>query len=306
MSKLHLEFRHLRTIRAVHEMGGLARAAEVLNITQSALSHQIKGLEEQIGVELFARRAKPMRLSAAGQRLLRLAERILPEIEHLEEEFRALKSGRTGRLHIAIECHACFEWLLPVLEQFRHAWPAVDVDIRPGLAFAALPALDREEIDLVVTSDPEQIPGVSFVPLFDYEPVFVAAAQHPLAAKPFVEAGDFRDETLITYPVERARLDIFKLLLTPAGVEPRAIRQVELTAVILLLVASNRGVAVLPDWVLRGLRLHSDYVTRPVTAAGLTRRLFAAVRDEDAAKPFMAHVIRLMRSEPVKLQRAAG
>ncbi len=306
MSKLHLEFRHLRTIRAVHEMGGLARAAEVLNITQSALSHQIKGLEEQIGVELFARRAKPMRLSAAGQRLLRLAERILPEIEHLEEEFRALKSGRTGRLHIAIECHACFEWLLPVLEQFRHAWPSVDVDIRPGLAFAALPALDREEIDLVVTSDPEEIPGVSFVPLFDYEPVFVAAAQHPLASKPFVQAEDFRDETLITYPVERARLDIFKLLLTPSGVEPRAIRQVELTAVILLLVASNRGVAVLPDWVLRGLRLHSDYVTRPVTAAGLTRRLFAAVRDEDAAKPFMAHVIRLMRSEPVKLQRAAG
>jgi len=306
MSKLHLEFRHLRTIKAVHDTGGLARAAEVLNITQSALSHQIKGLEDQIGVELFARRTKPMKLSAAGQRLLRLAERILPEIAHLEEEFRALKEGRTGRLHIAIECHACFEWLLPVLEQFRRAWGAVDVDIRPGLAFGALPALEREEIDLVVTSDPEDLPAVEFTPLFDYEPVFVAASQHPLAAKPFVEAADFRDETLITYPVDRPRLDIFKLLLTPEGVEPRAIRQVELTAVILLLVASNRGVSVLPDWVVRGLRFHSDYVTRPVTAAGLTRRLYAATRAEDTAKPFMAHVLRLMRTEPVKLQRVAG
>jgi len=306
MSKLHLEFRHLRTIKAVHDTGGLARAAEVLNITQSALSHQIKGLEDQIGVELFARRTKPMKLSAAGQRLLRLAERILPEIAHLEEEFRALKEGRTGRLHIAIECHACFEWLLPVLEQFRRAWGAVDVDIRPGLAFGALPALEREEIDLVVTSDPEDLPGIEFTPLFDYEPVFVAASQHPLAAKPFVEAADFRDETLITYPVDRPRLDIFKLLLTPEGVEPRAIRQVELTAVILLLVASNRGVSVLPDWVVRGLRFHSDYVTRPVTAAGLTRRLYAATRAEDTAKPFMAHVLRLMRTEPVKLQRVAG
>lgn len=306
MSKLHLEFRHLRTIKAVQDTGGLARAAEVLNITQSALSHQIKGLEDQIGVELFARRSKPMRLSAAGQRLLRLAERILPEIAHLEEEFRALKEGRTGRLHIAIECHACFEWLLPVLEQFRRAWGAVDVDIRPGLAFGALPALEREEIDLVVTSDPEELPGIAFTPLFDYEPVFVAASQHPLAAKPFVEAEDFRGETLITYPVDRPRLDIFKLLLTPEGVEPRAIRQVELTAVILLLVASNRGVSVLPDWVVRGLRFHSDYVTRPVTAQGLTRRLYAATRTEDTAKPFMAHVLRLMRTEPVKLQRLAG
>ena len=187
----------------------------MLNITQSALSHQIKGLEEQIGVELFVRRSKPMRLSAAGQRLLALAERILPEVARLEEEFAALKEGRTGRLHIAIECHACFEWLFPVLEQFRRAWPEVDVDIRPGLSFEGLPALAREEVDLVVSSDPENLAGVQFHPLFDYEPVFVASSQHPLAERPFVVAEDFRDVTLITYPVDRSRLDVFTQLLSP-------------------------------------------------------------------------------------------
>ncbi len=301
---MHIEFRHLRTIRAIHEAGGLARAAEAMNITQSALSHQVKGLEDQAGVELFVRRTKPLRLSAAGLKMLRLAERILPEIEALEDEFANLQSGRSGRLHIAIECHACFDWLFPVLEQFRRAWPEVDVDIRPGLAFDALPALKREEVDLVVSSDPEELADVDFSPLFDYEPVFVAAAQHPLAQKPFVEAGDFRTETLITYPVERARLDVFSQLLTPAKVEPRAVRQVELTAVILLLVASNRGVAVLPDWVVRDVRYHSDYVTRPITETGLTRRLYAATRAEDTARPFMAHLLKLARTEPVKLQRA--
>ena len=132
---MHIEFRHLRTIRAIHQAGGLARAADMLNMTQSALSHQVKGLEEQAGVELFVRRSKPLKLSAAGMRMLRLADRILPEIEALEEEFRGLRSGKSGRLHIAIECHACFEWLFPVLEQFRRAWPEVDVDIRAGLAF---------------------------------------------------------------------------------------------------------------------------------------------------------------------------
>ncbi len=301
---MHLEFRHLRTIKAIHEAGGLARAADLLNITQSALSHQVKGLEEQTGVELFARRSKPLRLSSAGARLLKLAEKVLPEVEALEEDFRALRSGKTGRLHIAIECHACFEWLFPVLEQFRKRWPDVDVDIRPGLAFGALPALIREEVDLVVSSDPEDLPGVTFVPLFDYEPVFVAASEHALAAKEWVEAEDFRDQVLITYPVDRARLDVFSQLLIPAKVEPRAIRQVELTAVILLLVASNRGVAVLPDWVVREVKYSSDYVTRRVTEAGLTRRLYAAVRDEDVGKPFMAHVLRLGGTVPVKLQRA--
>lgn len=300
---MHIEFRHLRTIRAIHQAGGLARAAEVLNTTQSALSHQVKGIEDQAGVELFVRRSKPLRLSAAGLRMLRLAERILPEIDALEEEFRGLRSGKTGRLHIAIECHACFEWLFPVLAEFRRSWPEVDVDIRAGLAFEALPALAREEVDLVISSDPVAIPGVVFNPLFDYEPRFVAAASNPLAQRAEITAEDFRDVTLITYPVARDKLDIFTELLTPARVEPRALRQVELTAVILMLVGSDRGVAVLPDWVLREVRLSSDYVTRPL-AGRPVKRLYAATREEDATRPYMAQFLRLGRTEPVKLQRS--
>jgi LysR family transcriptional regulator for metE and metH len=301
---VHFDLRHLRAIRAIHKCGGLSRAADMLNLTQSALSHQIKGLEDQAGIDLFVRRTKPLKLSAAGQRLLKLANRVLPEVEATEEEFRSLLAGKSGRLHIAIECHACFEWLFPVLESFRKAWPDVDVDIRPGLAFEALPALAREEVDLVVSSDPEEHSDLEFSPLFDYEPVFVASSQHALAQKSWISAEDFRDEVLITYPVERTRLDVFSQLLMPAKVEPRAVRQVELTAVILLLVASNRGVAVLPDWVVREVRYNSDYVTRPLTERGITRRLYAATRREDTTKPFMAHLLKLARSEPVKLQRS--
>jgi LysR family transcriptional regulator for metE and metH len=300
---MHLEFRHLRTIKAIHEEGGLARAAERLHITQSALSHQIKGLEDQAGLDLFVRRSKPMKLSPAGMKLLRLAEDVLPRIAALEDEFDNLRKGKSGRLHIAIECHACFDWLLPVLEAFRQAWPDIDVDIRPGLQFEALPALLREEVDLVVSSDPENLSGVDFTPLFDYEPVFVCAADHPLAAKPWIEAADFADQTLITYPVDRARLDVFSQLLFAAGVEPKAIRQVELSAVILLLVASGRGVAVLPDWVVRDTGRHPSLVTRRLTEGGITRRLFGATRADDTPKPFMSQMLKLCRTEPPKLQR---
>ncbi|AJE45993.1 LysR family transcriptional regulator [Celeribacter indicus] len=300
---MHLEFRHLRTIKAIHEEGGLARAADRLNITQSALSHQVKGLEDQAGVELFVRRSKPLKLSAAGMKLLALAEDVLPKIEALEAEFRGIEEGTQGRLHIAMECHACFDWLFPVLHQFRKAWPEVDVDIRLRLAFGALPALEREAVDLVISSDPEDIPGVIFVPLFDYAPMCIMSAKSPLAAKPFVEAADFAEQTLITYPVDRARLDVFKELLTPAGIEPAAQRQVELTDVILMLVAAGRGIAVLPDWVMRDIRTHPDYAVRPLTATGRTRRMYAAVREADATKPYMAHVIRIAKSEAVKFQR---
>ncbi len=299
---MRIEFRHLRTIKAIHDTGGLAAAADHLNMTQSALSHQIKGIEDQVGVPLFARRTKPLRLSAAGRKLLAAAEDILPRVDAIEDEFTGLIAGSKGRMHIAIECHACFEWLLPVLDQFRKAWPDVDLDIRPGLAFDALPALRREDVDLVVSSDPEDAAQTDFTPLFDYEPVLVVAKNHPLAAKPYVEAADFRDQTLITYPVERTRLDVFTQLLTPAKVSPAGIRQVELTAVILMLVASGRGVAVLPDWVVRQDRIGTDYVTRPLTKTGITRRLFAATRAEDTGLPFVAHLIRLARQEAVRLQ----
>ncbi|WP_368184404.1 LysR family transcriptional regulator [Aestuariibius sp. HNIBRBA575] len=300
---MHIEFRHLRTIKAIHETGGLARAADHLNITQSALSHQIKGIEDQAGVELFVRRSKPLKLSSAGMKLLAAAETILPQVAALEAEFDGLIDGSAGRLHIAIECHACFEWLFPVLEQFRKAWPEVDIDIRPGLAFDAMPALRREEVDLIVSSDPEDLPETDFTPLFDYEPVFVAASTNPLAQKTWVEPEDFADQTLITYPVDKSRLDVFSEFLTPAGIEPALVRKVELTTMILLLVASNRGVAVLPDWVVRQVRYNSDYVTRPMGKGGTTRRLYAATRSEDTHKPFMAHFVRLTRQEAVKLQR---
>lgn len=297
---MYIEFRHLRTIKAIHDQGGLARAAEVLNITQSALSHQVKGLEEQVGMELFLRRSKPLKLSKAGHKLLDLADQILPKVAHLETEFAGLQDGTQGRMHIAIECHACFEWLFPVLEDFRQNWSAIDVDIRPGLSFDALPALQREEVDLVVSSDPEEIDGVTFIHLFDYEPTFVCASDHPLAQKEYVTAEDFRDQTLITYPVDKTRLDVFSQLLIPARIEPAAIRQAELTAVIVLLVASGRGVSVLPDWVVADQKYGHDFVTKPVTKTGLSRGLYAAIRTSEIDAPFMQDFMGFTKARTAK------
>ena len=292
---MHIELRHLRTVRAIHEAGGLSRAATRLNLTQSALSHQVKALEEQLGEPLFVRRTKPLRLSDAGLRFLRAAERVLPEIDALRAEFDRRGRGAAGRLHIAIECHACYEWLFPVLERFRHAWPDVDIDIRPGLSFGALPALMREEVDLVVSSDPAEGPGAVFVPLFDYAPVVVAPKDDPVADLPFVSAEDFRGRALLTYPVDRARLDAFTECLTPAGVEPAEVRPVELTAMILMLVGAGRGIAVLPDWVLRGMGREDEFAVRPLNDPPALKRLFAAVRPGDETLPFVAQFVRLAR-----------
>src|SRR3569833_4001913 len=126
---MFLEIRHLRSLLAIDEEASLARAAERVHLTQSALSKQIKAMEQYYGVPLFLRNTKPLRLTAAGRTLLALAARVQPAIAQAARGLLRVANGERGRLHIAIDCHACFEWLMPVLEAFRAAWPQVEVDI---------------------------------------------------------------------------------------------------------------------------------------------------------------------------------
>ncbi len=291
-----LQIRHLRSLLSIHETGSLVRAAERLHVTQSALSHQIKTLEHHYDTPLYLRNYKPLRLTAAGRRLLELAQQVLPLLESADQDLRRSARGEFGRLHIAIECHACFEWLAPVLSRFRRQWPEIEVDIRFGVSFTALPALQAGEVDLVVSSDPVARDDLVFAELFHYESRLVMARGHALARKRYIRPADLAGETLITYPVSRQRLDVFNRFLQPAGVEPAALRQAELTAVIMLLVTSGRGVSVLPDWVLRESASSAQFLTRPLGRGGMAGTLFAAVRQMDADAVYMQDFIGLARA----------
>ncbi|MGK2914054.1 MAG: LysR family transcriptional regulator [Porticoccaceae bacterium] len=291
---MYLNVRHLRCLLAVHETGSLSRAAQRLHLTQSALSHQIKAIEHHFDVPLFLRTSKPLRLTPAGQKVVALAQQLLPQIQAAENDLKRLSQGQAGRLYIAIECHACFEWLRPVLGNYRRRWPDVEVDIRLDVSFNPIPALQRGEVDLVVTSDVVALADLRFERLCDYQALLACAPSHPLAAKDFIEPADLAGETLITYPVDRERLDVFTRFLQPAGIEPATVRQSELTAIILLLVASQRGVAVLPDWVLSDAS-QSGLAARPLGVEGLFGTLHAAIRKDDGKAPFMSEFIAIAR-----------
>ena len=208
-----------------------------------------------------------------------------------ERDLARLAGGRAGRLNIAIECHSCFEWLMPTMDAFRDNWPEVEMDILTSISFAPLPALLRGEADLVVTSDPIDDPGIAYRPLFSYQGTLALARNHPLAARVWIAPGDRADETLICYPVERERLDVFKHFLDPAGVEPAAIRTTELTVMIMQLVASRRGVAALPSWVLTEY-LARDYVAaRPLGREPFWCTLYAAVRADERDLAYLGDFI---------------
>ncbi len=211
-----LDRHHLQIIYWVNELGSLTAAAEQLHLTQSAVSHSIKKLEQQLDVQLWLRDGRKVRLTPEGEALLSLADRILPQFEQVEANIRQISQGERGTLRIGMECHPCYQWLMQVVPGFLHRNQGVDIDVIQKFQFGGMAALFNYEIDLLVTPDPMQHKGVDFVPVFDYEQVLVVASHHPLADKPFVEPQDLLSQTLITYPVDIDRLDIFTHFLLPA------------------------------------------------------------------------------------------
>ncbi|NKN34283.1 LysR family transcriptional regulator [Marichromatium bheemlicum] len=286
-----LELKHLRTLTELHETGSLAAAAERLHLTQSALSHQLKGLEQRIGQPLFERKRRPLRLSPAGLRLLELAQRVLPEVRRAEADIALLGEGMSGRLHLVVECHSCYDWLLPAMDVYRRDWPEVELDLINSESFAALPALAEGKVDLVVTSDPIDDPELRFDALFGFEILLAMARGHRLAERPWLCPQDLRAETLITYPVERARLDVFRRFLEPAGVEPAGVRTSELSVMLLQLVKSGRGVSALPNWVLASALDAREIAAARLGPEGLWSTLYAATRARDHDRAYLAAFI---------------
>ncbi|MCO1334487.1 LysR family transcriptional regulator [Microbulbifer sp. OS29] len=295
-----IELRHLRALSLLRETGSLVRAAERLHLTQSALSHLFREMEDRHGQELFVRKSRPLRFTSAGLRLLQLGDDILPRVEVAQRDLARLASGQAGRLNIAIECHSCYQWLMPALNTYRDGWPEVELDLCSGFHFAPLPALVRGDLDLVVTSNPDpELKGLHYEPLFSFEMCLAISLKHSLLQelkRRWVEPQELAKEVQITYPVERERLDIFQHFLDPAGVEPAGIRTAELTVMMVQLVASGRGVCALPNWALYEYLQKGFVAQLQLGREGLWSTLYAAVREDLREQPYLADFLKTARN----------
>lgn len=296
MTQSPLELRHLRTLLALAETGSVSQAAARVFLTQSALSHQIKALEAHYGMSLFERKTQPLRLSPAGERLLALARETLARVADAERDLARLRQGEAGELRIAVECHTCFDWLMPAMDVHRRHWPAVELDIVSGFHADPVGLLLTRRADLAITSEAEEQDGVRFAPLFAYEMVAIAACDHALAHKRVWDAADFAGETLIHYPVPDAMLDLVRKVLKPAGVNP-ARRTSELTVAIIQLVASRRGVAALPYWAVKPYLERGYVAAARIGEGGLQSELYAALRDDDAGLAYMDDFLTTVREQ---------
>lgn len=296
-----LELRHLRTLSALQETGNLARAAQMLNVTQSALSHQIKFLEERYGSPLFERKSSPLKFSAIGERLLELGTKVLPEVEQAESDLLRLSQGGGGSLRIVVECHTCFDWLMPAMDVFRQRWPDVELDIVSGFHPDPVALIMQNRAEVAIVGEPDANDPVVYSPLFRYEMLALLSKQHPLTERSYLEAEDFAQEVLISYPIPDDMLDIMRQVLIPANVTPGGRRTSELTVAMLQLVASGRGIATLPMWTVQSYLEKGYVVAKPITKAGLHAHLYMASSAEVAQRPWLKDFVRITRECTFKL-----
>lgn len=290
-----LERMHLTIVQEVEKQGSLTAAAAVLCLTQSALSHSMKKLEQQLGIDIWLREGRSLRLTQAGQFVLAVANRVLPQLDLAEERLRQFAQGERGTLRIGMECHPCYQWLLKIVSPYLAAWPDVDVDVKQKFQFGGIGALFGYEIDLLVTPDPLYKPGLHFEPVFDYEQVLVVARDHPLAGANHIKPKQLSDEVLITYPVATDRLDIYTQFLMPAGVSPRRHKAIETTDIMLQMVASGRGVAALPRWLANEYADKLDVAAVRLGPRGIAKQIFLGARETDIDIDYLRAFIELAR-----------
>jgi LysR family transcriptional regulator, regulator for metE and metH len=300
---MNLEVRHLDLVQSVVEEGGLTGAGKRLGLSQSALSHQLRVLEEQLGVSLFHRAGRRLRLAPAGERILRTAGLVIPEMERTEMELRQNSSQLSGAIRLSAECYTCYQWLPGIACRFMRKYPAVDLRIVTEVTAAPLQALLKNELDLAVVSQLARDRRLKFTDLMNDELVAVTAAGHSLADREYLRPKDFSSETLFAYP-SLSRSPVFLRMLRTAGIRPKTVNEIPLTEAILELVKAGFGIAILARWIPQPQLGNGEYRVFPITARGLRRKWFAAVRSN--APAHLTAFLQVLRTESVNAIHRPG
>ncbi len=269
-----IDLKHLRLIQMIASEGSLSKAAKKMFLTQSALSHQLKELEEHLGTPVFHRMNRNLVFTAEGNIMLNSARSILPEFEILERELKKHGSGETGELSISAECYTCYHWLPPILKKFANEYPNIEIRICTENIHKPLDFLRNGKLDLVVTQRTEPDKNIAYKELFTDELVLVIPASHPFSKLEFIKAQDFAGQTLLTHSPKNEEGIVFQKLLNPSNVKVGKLVYVHLTEAVVEMVRAGLGIAVLAKWALKPyLKDHTGLMLKRITPRGFKRKM---------------------------------
>ena len=295
LQPLQLDARHFRLVLAVVEETSLTRASERLNVTQSALSHQLREIEERLRVQLFLRVKKRLVLTAAGEKIAASARRILAELHELEGEITGRGVDRRGIIRIATECYTCYDWLPPLLKRFQRQHPKVDVRIVATATSRPVSALLEGELDVAIVAGGFDERDVVVQKLFRDDVLLAVANDHPLAERVSIRPVDLIDENLILYSPISSSI-FYRQFLAGSKEQPRQISQIQLTEAIVSMVRAGLGVSPLARWALAA-ELKRGRLSAVPFAGGVHREWSAISRRGEVMPDYLRDFIALIASD---------
>jgi len=287
----------LNILREVSARGTIIAAAEALYLTPPAVSHQLKVLEQEIGVPLLERTARSIRLTDAGHRLVEHAETILAACESAYADVVSFASAVTGHVRLSTFQTAAQSFALPAVANVLEQYPMLAVAVHELEPLRALPALKSGQIDIALSHEWDFVPlpkdpGIDRYDLLAEPIVVLLPPNHPLASAP-VRLSDLAEESWCVAQESAASRLAVERVAQSAGFEPRIVLESNYFRAIGSAVEAGLGVGVAPLMTdLRGL----DIVIQPLVEPAMTRRIFAAVRRGSGGSPAMRAVLDALKS----------
>ncbi|MFE9257750.1 LysR substrate-binding domain-containing protein [Streptomyces sp. NPDC006879] len=297
--------RRLRVLRAVADHRTVTAAAAALYLTPSAVSQQLAALEQETGHALLARSGRGVRLTAAGEILLRHTHEVLAQLERAEAELAAHAGGAAGEVTVAAFASGIAEVLAPVIARLALDHPGIRLRVRDAEGDESLPLVLDGAADVALAVEYRGAPGaddprLSRVALYSEPFDAVLPASHPLSMVPSVALADLSDSDWIgPYPGNPCH-DVMVLACELAGFQPRLVHSSDDFRAVVALAGGGAGVALVPRSALRGMAL-KDTVVRPVAGQPPTRRVFAAVRRGSVGHPLLRPVLEALQREAAGL-----
>jgi len=289
-----LDSRHLRLISEVARTESVSRAADRLNVTQSAVSHQLREIQDRLGTAVFVRSGRRMLLTPAGRLLVEAANQVLDTIGQVEARVSQLARNIAGELRVSAHCHTGYHWLPALVDGLRRRYPNFEIRISPEFTLNPIAALLDAKLDLAIVNDASDDKRLRFRELFDDEHVAVVHPGHAWASRSFVTPEELVTEQLYLYSRSIDDSFIVQKVLRPAGIELRRVTYLQLTEGILEMVKAAMGASVLPKWSIANVIASADIRAIRITRAGVFRKWYAVMLNDGAPAPFVEEFIRLL------------
>jgi LysR family transcriptional regulator, regulator for metE and metH len=302
---MNLDIKSLQLVLAIHDERGVTRAGERLGVTQSALSHQLREIEDRLRTPLFLRIKKRMVITPAGETVVRLARRVLHDLAAAEEEIRNLGNGTRGVIRLSTQCYTCYHWLPAILRKFGRRYPDVEVRIDVGATRQALRALLDGRLDVAIVNTDPRDAAVELTPLFEDEMLLVVPDDHSLARSASVRPAQIANEHLLLH-TSAEDSGFVQSVLAPAGAVPERCSQVELTEAIVELVRAGMGVTVMADWAVRGYQRRGGIRAIPIGRRGVHRQWYAATLRQERTPEYRLRFLDALRDMRHPTARNAG